>query len=613
MPARPTPHLPPRAADPEGRALATALFLVLVAAAIHGALASFQLPRVAAGALPDTDSYTHLLRVAAMREGAIGWRLQHLPQFNAPEGIAQHWTLPFDLLILLPALAAEALGAAPRQAMLWSGALLCPVLHLLAALAAAWAARALWPAPADALAGVLVLLGVPMLEFGILGRTDHHVLLTLWSALAIGAVLRALARPEGRGWAATAGAALGLGLWTNPEAMLTAAPLLAALGAAWALTGEGRFARLGLRAALGALGPVLLGVVLERPPALWLRAEYDRVSVAHLALLALAALVFLAAAQAGPRFRTGARRLAFGAGLGAAALSALRLAFPGLIGVSGGFDAGSAAWFVPWIHEMRPVALQGPAAPRDVAIHLGAALLGLVALAAAAPARIRGGGGAALLVPGACLLAALAATLVHVRAGADLAAPAAIAAAGLPGLLAGAVARFGPLARLPAAATGMALLLAPSAAILVPEPRRFDSGAQCRPDGLGTWLAAARPGIAPDGTAPVILPGLFGMAPQLAWETPYRFVAAPYHRGGTAFADTVAVLRAQNDAAARAVLARRGVRLVLLCRDRDDPPDGAATEGTLGARLRAGVVPDWLAPVPLPAGLDGRFLLFEVR
>ncbi|MCX7683932.1 MAG: hypothetical protein N2Z67_01530 [Acetobacteraceae bacterium] len=123
------------------RDLLPATLLALFGLGLHAALA---VPdgRVLAGILPDTDSYARLIRVRELRGGA-GWTDQVTPSLTAPEGLFLHGTLPLDVLILGPALALHAFGLPRDDAILWAGAVVCPVLHVAAALAAVWAARAL--------------------------------------------------------------------------------------------------------------------------------------------------------------------------------------------------------------------------------------------------------------------------------------------------------------------------------------------------------------------------------------------------------------------------------------------------------------------------------------
>jgi hypothetical protein len=82
---------------------------------------------------------------------------------------------------------------------------------------------------------------------------------------------------------------------------------------------------------------------------------------------------------------------------------------------------------------------------------------------------------------------------------------------------------------------------------------------------------------------------------ELAWRTPFRFVAAPYHRNGAALRDTLRVFYGTDEAEIRSILTRRGVAYVLVC-ERDPMMDGAFTR-----RLLDRAAPDWMQEIAPPA------------
>ncbi|MCS6854928.1 MAG: hypothetical protein NZ523_09285, partial [Elioraea sp.] len=57
---------------------------------------------LATGRMTDTDSWTRLIRVLALREGGR-WFDEIIPHLNAPDGLSIHWPRLFDLAILAPA------------------------------------------------------------------------------------------------------------------------------------------------------------------------------------------------------------------------------------------------------------------------------------------------------------------------------------------------------------------------------------------------------------------------------------------------------------------------------------------------------------------------------
>ena len=589
-----------------------ALFVVLLGLALHWAIAVRAGGVADTGRLPDTDAYTRTMRVE--RLFATGnWHDSDLPQLNAPAGLSVHWTRPLDVLILAPAMAAMQIGGVEaRAAIFWTGAAVSPALHILCALAAAWAARALWPGR-QAWFAALAVLANPALTFayGAFGQTDHHMLVLLAAIIAMGAALRAILAPGAAGSAVVAGLALGLGIWVSPETLLIAFPLLAAFGCVWWLR-EGRAgraaARHGMRVALAMLGAVALAAATERPPAQWLVGEYDKLSAQHVAIAVLAVFAFGVLGMVPARFGR-AGRLAIGAVVAGAAAAVLLMVYPQALRSSeAAADAGTAALFLPYVAEMKPLRAT-LAGAQDLLLYAG----GLVAVLVV-PVLLRGGRWPAGLLVALVFVATGLATLMHRRFAVDLAAVTSIAGAGLVGL---AVSR-GPGAPMllrgaRAAAALLVLAGAPFTGLLFPGDDAAEVEARaCDWGGFGTWLAQAP--LAPDdGAAPIIMTDTWRSTPELAYRTPYRFVVSPYHRAGSAFQDTVDAMGATDDTVARAVLARRGVSYLLVCVGQRPANLGSRDANSLEARLRDRAWPDWVAPIALPAPLDATFRLARVR
>jgi hypothetical protein len=411
-------------------------------------------------------------------------------------------------------------------------------------------------------------------------------------------------------------------VWVSPEALLVAAPVLAAFGVLWVAEGArglpaagGSAAAQGLRASLGFALVVAAAVACEHPPSAWLDGEYDKVSAQHVLLGVLAVAVFGAAGRiaGGP-----ARRTALGGAAAGGAAGLLLLFRPQALHASlASVDGAAAAHFISMVSEMRPIDLSSiRGLLGDAPVALAAAPAALLTFALAAPGWRREGRLAAAVPLALALAAALPATLLHRRFAIDLAAPACLLAAGLPVLALG---LRRPKLRLAAAVLGMAaafgtpFLALLGAAATGPERETTPQVAVAEEDGGVAALAALGrrdPPMAARGAAdPVLLANSINSGPELAWRTPFRLVGAPYHRGGDAIADTFAFFGAADDAAARAVAERRRASMVLLC-----APwlDEAAAGASLLGRLRRGEAPGWLAPVPLP-GAPAGVRLFAVR
>ncbi len=584
------------------------LILVLATALLHWHLAQMSGGFLATGSLSDPDSWTRTLRVLALHEGA-GWHDPMLNALSAPEGLSVHWTRPLDVMILVPARIAMAFGVEAREAILWSAAWVSPALHLLALAAGVWAAAALWPGRPAWFAAVLLLGSSATLAYSMPGRADHHTLILLTALATLGAGMRAAIDPERRAQAWLAGLAGGFGIWISPEALLAVAPMLAGLGFAWLLTWDGRrHALQGARAAAGLAVMVTIAIGTERPYADWLTSEQDRVSVQHLAIAAAAGATFLLALPLG-RLPFWAR-LPAGMVLAGLAAVALHWQWPDMLRASlGAADAGAAGLGLPGFVAMQPHRPGTLTGLSDSIVWAGGALLALLALALGLEFEgwARNRRWTAALMLALALITALATTLLGRRFALDLTAPVAIAAAGLLPLLArllmGAT-RVVAIAVLAALMLGLPLI---AGLLTSPAEAETTAARACPVAPLAAFLRANPP--APAGA--VMLADSIDLGPELAWRTPYRQTGAPYHRGGAALLDTRAVLAATDDDAARAILERRSVRLVLLCRaapqlGRSLPPH------SLRARLLAGERPEGWVEVATPPEVTGDFLLLSL-
>lgn len=589
------------------------VFAVCLVAAVNLAALAGPDAAVLDSRLPDADAYLRLVRVLELHQGA-GWFDTVTPRLAAPDGLSVHWTRPLDLLILLPALAAEALaGATPRSAILIAGILVSPVLHAAAAVAAAWGAQAIWPGRAAWYAVLLAVATPAANAYAGAGRADHHALILLALMLGISAALHALRPGGGVRPALLSGIAFGMGIWVSPEVLIGAAPLLAATGLASLIAADGRaLATQGLRIATGMAMALALAIVVERPPTSWIAVEYDRVCVLHLALAILVAGVFAVARRVGTAVRM--RRVALAGAAAMAASGALLLVFPGMLqGSFGQADDLSRSLLLSAIEEMQPLPLFLPGGAAVILAVLGGPpFAALLAMGLAAPGWRRDGVWAPALALGGALLAGLVAAFAARRFALDLAAPAAIGGAGLVGvILHGRWPRPEAVRALAAALVFFGLLGAPVIA-LIPTARGgavpAAAAPACDPYAVVAWLAAEQPGVSAAAVAPILLAADLDIGPQLAWRTPYRGVGSSYHRGADAVADTFAVFEATDPQAARDVLARRGVALLLVCVAR---PEFGAGRALLPGAGGAGAPPDWLAPVRLPDHLAG-YRLFMV-
>lgn len=528
--------------------------------------------------LVDTDDVMRLVTAADLL-GGQGYqdRVQH--RDNVPFGAPMHWSRLVDFPVAgLLALGAP-LGSAGAQklaAVVWPTLLWVPLLAICLALSRRVAG------PRATLAALLLpVVATPILiEFGP-GRVDHHNV----QMLLVGGLVLALM--AGRRSVLAAGCAgllaatsLAVGLETLPQVVV-----------AGALTGlfviaDPKAAR---RVVVAFAGALVVGAtahfVLATAP-----AEYGAVWCDAFALPALSGAVAGAAAlglaaMVAPMMPRLPARAAMVVGVGVAAVAAVAGLFPQcLAGPYGGMDARLVQDMFPVIEEARPWTERLAAAPA-AALSIGAPVLAGLAVALWRGERTRGEAQHDWLVLLAFLAAAVAVMLLQIRGarmGAVVAVPAGAwlvteawlrfrarnTAWGAAGVVLGWLA-FAGIAQL--------ALVRP----LEPWLPRVPERDQVSP---AAWAACTDPAAyaALAGLPPARVGARSLLGAHVLLHTGHSVVSTGYHRNGEGEADLAAVFGG-DDAAARAVVERRGLELVVTC------------PGMMAAPER-----EWLAPISAP-------------
>ena len=571
--------------------------------------------------LGDTDSYMRVLRIMDLYNGG-GWYDTVTMRLGAPEGLSLHWTRPVDILILLPALLGHLFGAPVDRAVYWVGAGFSTVCHILACFAAAWAAKPLWCSPGHRFAAVILLTNAAAFGYGMLGRPDHHTLLMLLTALMLGAMIRTgligFAPSEQRRWAIIGGLYAGFGIWVSPEMMVPIVPVIVTLGLFWLdapldkkrMPGEERdWAAAGAAFSLAAAAVILVAIPIEHPPARWFTPEYDKVSIPYLVLPLLWAAVFLLA----QRVRGGVvlRALA-GAGLALIGAGVLLLLYPDLLFGPLSVDPRLKRDFLDTVNEMQPLWPTDIGRLRNFLPLVGQSVTAIVLL----PFAFRAWGNdkrwsALLLVMAFGFM--LIGALMHARLGVELAPAVAIICAGFFFVAEKKLAGKSRLLRTPVlvlVAVGLTCGPLFTAQFLPAGPE----GAGCPTKALAEWLNTARPGKGrADGLAPIVMTDDISYAPELAFRTPYRFVAGPYHRNPQAIFDTADTMLDQGGETARSILEKRQVSLVIRCIDVVIPRLYTPDHFNFYADLGRAKVPSWLTRLDLPPGLSPHYRVYEVN
>lgn len=585
--------------QPSGlQAAAGYLLVILLLVAMHAGAVWSGLSPVLKGEMPDTDTYTRLVRVQELAEGG-GWFNSKTERMNAPYGDVLNWTRPLDVLIIAGALPLKSeLGYTWREAIFWSGALLPPVLQLLFGFAVVWMAAPFFSAASRPLLMLFVCAQPIIFYYNLVGRPDHQTVLLVCTALILGFIIRALLkwdRPLRLGlWA---GLWAGLGLWMSTEFEFVLVLSAGTLALMWLWQGERRMLELLEGLGIGFLLLTVLGVLAERGGAWSEIRELDKISLSQLIGASINCGLWGMVAWLTPYHAGIGRRTITLVSMGASALFLLAMLAPELLrGPAGDIDPRVMEAFFLKIREMRPLWPVDAEHASLLLLCLGMPLLGLplwfwsyrrealspwlplivltlgFTIAGLFHARF-----AQFAAPfGAVLLLA-----VIIRIGSQLANRPLLLRAGLQaGLL------VGPI------------LLALVAAAQIP-PKQGD---------------AARCDVAPIREALNALPrgsvmSSLNYGPEIIYFTHHDTVAGPYHRNTAGILDSNAFFGNAPDADARQLLKQREITYVLAC------PDRNATEGTRAYQLTHGHAPGWLKPLSLPEkqGESQDFRLFEVN
>lgn len=246
---------------------------------------------IGARELIDTDGYMRYSRILDLVQGRNGWFDGWIHWSNSPFGHSMHWTRPLDtLVVLLASPIAPFVGW--NDAVYWAALLTGPLLHLALAGVVMWGAWRIMSPQAAALAGWVAGLQPIVTGYSIVGRLDHHVLITVLALAILGSTL--LSFPSRLQSATLAGCLSGIALWVSPEALLIIGISAATLAVWWIIRG-GPLDILWRWSTAFMVTTVFAGF-LELGPANIFAIEYDRISLPYL-IIAISGFTSLAVAK----------------------------------------------------------------------------------------------------------------------------------------------------------------------------------------------------------------------------------------------------------------------------------------------------------------------------
>lgn len=555
---------------------------------------------VADGRLTDTDAYTWVHRAADLRADG-DWFDETLEGVDPPAGHVQHWSRPFDVLLLVGGLVGEPFVGFRTALLAW--ALVVPCVLGAATLAVLWwgFADVLDEAGRDALALLAALQPSIVVAF-MAGRSDHQALMALLILGIAGLSRRALSDPEGSRTALLAGGLSGVALWVGMEAALLVMGVVMAVAIQWIIRADHAVRTLMVYAVGLACGSAAALALEHGVDGMW-GAQLDELSptlVAGALLLAAVTrvLVALATGLTSPVQRTAALLI-----LGVVAFALLVAMSPGILdGPLGRVDPLYERTRLRYIGELQPLftASSSLTAGR---LATGLSLVPFVVLLLVGRIRachsLLDDGLHLLLVPAIVYLPfAVVQQRWLVPMNLLLVVPAAL---GVQRLMHAAA----PRAR--RVHLGMAAVGAAAALWWVPVQA---AAATRQPEVARCDIDAAVAALDRVGDGEVM--AFVDHGPELLVRTGHPVMAIPNHRPQTGYTATYRAMSTTDPLVARTIIDEHGVDLVLVCTDAVEAAFYGDGRASFHHRLVSGDPPLWLRALPTPAD-EPRFRLYRVR
>ena len=243
---------------------------------------------VFSGQLADPDCYTWLVRAAQLHE-TRQWFDATLHRVDPPFGLEQHWTRPFDVLLLAGAWVFTPFMGFEKALYTW-GVLVSPLLQIASVLFLIWAFASVYNNRQMMFLSIGFIVQPAILFSYLAGRPDHHSLITFLFIVSLGFVVRMMQEPARKLWAWGGGFVSALGFWVCIElGVFVILPVIVFLSILWFLKEKDvGTALFNYSAALLIFSTCAL--LIENGLSEFLRLERDRLSIVFVLFFAMITL-----------------------------------------------------------------------------------------------------------------------------------------------------------------------------------------------------------------------------------------------------------------------------------------------------------------------------------
>jgi hypothetical protein len=573
------------------------------------------------GTLGGPDVYMWLVRALHLHENG-NWLDHVLPRINSPEGYEQHWTRPFDMVLITGAWLGSIFTEFERSLYIW-GVLVSPALEVLALFSFLWMINPILGNKENGVAGLLFVTQISIWASYVAGRADHQSLIMLFFILSIGIGLRMLVRPFSRKTCYLAAFLAALAIWVSVESIVFPLLTITAFGIFWLLGNPG-FTRKLAHYSLTLFLLLVIFRIVEFGPSRLLEPTLDQLSIVYITLFGLIALfwtIINVAEQHSEEHKRLTIKLisAIVWAVGMAVL--LEYCFPGFFsGPWGNMDELFRQAHHSQVKELQPLIPLSALSNGDwldplltFSLYLGIIIPGIPTLIYLV-SRSSGPMRWCWAFIGIHCLVYIPLSFNEVR-WADYSVI--LMLPGYTWLIATLMKYVTDTYKGKGAGLIRVLILVGSAMIFIlpevifGENEKIDKTPNCPLIPVSGYLSNP----ATWGNRPRNLLAFTDFGPELLYRTPHSIFSIPSHRYHSGFNDSYQIMSATDDAQALQLVKDRQIDLILICPDGHENNFYASEDGTeiLHQRLSSNNAPAWMEQIKLPDDLAGSFKLYKVN